>query len=182
MPTLHQQKDFLEKDLYDALRWLFIGAVAWQAAREQPGRWGRQYVLGMLTSFVQARSLYEFFFSGSIKGDDARACHFAPSWKEVPETRLYQKYMAAGMPANKRAFHLVYDRGRHSGGTGEHGPDHIIEQVFSVAKELRQLTEEFIQRAEQVFREEAQSALQKALNEAEGEANYYGIKNPFADV
>jgi len=174
-----RQRDFLERDLYDALRWLLVGAVAWEAAREQPDRWGRQYVLGMLTSFLQARALYEFYYGASAKNDDARASHFAPSWENVPKSSLYLKYMASGKPANKRAFHLVYDRAKHSGGTGESGADHIKEQVLNVARDLCKLTEKFIECPDQAFPDEARSALQKALSEAEQESNHYGIENPF---
>lgn len=169
-------QSFLEEDLYDALRWLFVGAVAWRASSEAPDRFGRLCVLGMLTSFVQARALYEFFYN-SGRGDDARARDFVPSWNE-PESHLFRNYMAARSPANKRVFHLVYNRGAHAGGPGRNSPDHVKNQVVEFAKDLRRLSELFLKRVGPDFRTSAQSALQKALQEAELEAKHYGIANP----
>ncbi len=176
MPILDKsvQKDFLEKDLYDALRWLLVGAVAWKAAPTEPDRYGHQCVLAMLTTFVQARALYEFFYATG-KGDDARAAHFAYGWNE-PKSAFYSNYMNASMPANKRVFHLVYDRGQHSGGMGSR---QLKEQVLNFASDLLNLTERFIQRVEPDFRNSAQYALDRALAEAQSAADYYGIGNPF---
>lgn len=167
---------FLEDDLYDALRWLFVGAVAWKAAKELPNQFGRLEVLGMLTSFVQARSLYEFFYQNG-HGDDARVRDFAPAWNEGA-SRVYSRYMAHGTPANKRVFHLVYQRETHAGGTGHDGPDHLKNQVVEFAKDIRKLTEVFIGVADPDFRVSVESALQRALDEAELAAKHYGINNP----
>lgn len=168
---------FLEDDLYDALRWLFVGAVTWTAAKDQPNEYGRLEVLGMSTSFVQARSLYEFFYGQPRPNDDARVRDFAPSWSE-PESAVYRKYMAYGSPANKRFFHLVYNRAAHAGGTGHDGPDHIKNQVLEFAKDIRRLTEVFIGVVPPDFRLATQDALGKALKEADLAAVHYKIKNP----
>jgi hypothetical protein len=178
---LEKKRDFLDKDLYDALRWLFVGAVAWEAARTLQDRCGRLSVLGMLTSFVQARALYEFFYS-SGKRDDARARDFSPSWDQSAKSDLYLKYMASEKPANKRVFHLVYGRSKHPGGTGEDSSDHLKNQVVNFARDLRKLTEIFIESVEPNLRVSVQSALQKALKEAEENANHYGISNPLANT
>lgn len=130
----------------------------------------------MLTSLVQARSLYEFFYNKRSQGDDARAYHCAPSWNE-PKSHLYLKYMASEKPANKRVFHLVHNRAIHSGGVGD---DHLKVQALNFAKDLRKLTEKFIVCVEPDFRDSAHYALNKALNEAAHEADHYGIDNPFA--
>jgi hypothetical protein len=172
-PTM---QSFLEEDLYDALRWLFLGAVVWSASRQLPDRFGRLCVLGMLTSFVQARALYEFFYHNG-RGDDARVRDFVPSWDE-PESHVFRKYMASRTPANKRVFHLVYKRSAHAGGPGHDGPDHLKHQVVEFAKDLRRLTELLVDRVEPDFRNSAQSALRKALQEAELEAKHYGITDP----
>lgn len=103
------KKSFLTEDLYDALRWLFVGALTWAASKDQPHRCGNQDALAMFTSLTQARALYEFFYGVGEKDDDARARHFASAW-DPPKTDLYRRYMAGGKPANKRVFHLVYNR------------------------------------------------------------------------
>jgi len=172
-----KKKKFLDDDLYDALRWLFEGAVAWQAASTLPERYRHQRVLGMYTSLVQARALYEFFYSCSKKADDARAIDFAPSWNESTST-LYTTYMASGKPSNKRVFHLVYDRSARSGGTGHDGPDHLKNQVLEFAKDLCRVTHVFAGCVKPEFRDNVQAALQKALSEAESAAQFYGIANP----
>ncbi len=174
MATSDEKREFLEKDLYDALRWAFVGAITWLATEGQPER-----VLGMNTNFVQARALYEFFYTKGNKPDDARALDFAPSWTE-PRSPLYLKYMNNQTPANKRVFHLVYGRSgaANAGGAGHNGPDHLKNQVIEFAKDLRRLTEEFIKCVEPQFRDIARTALDKALIEANKTADYYRIPNP----
>lgn len=176
MPTQDEKSKFLKEDLYDSLRWLFVGTVAWHAARVQPDRCPHQMVLGMYTNLVQARALYEFFYSRG-KRDDARAVDFAPAWRPVPSS-LYSNYMAGGKPANKRVFHLVYDRSAHPAGPGHVADDHINKKVLEFAKELRQITEEFVKCVQPHFRAIVQSALDSALQEAKSTANGYGVTNP----
>lgn len=171
------KEKFVTDDLYDALRWLFVGAVTWEASRSQPHRCENQDVLGMFASLTQARALYEFFYGPKEQGDDARACHFASAWKP-DKTDLYRKYMAAGKPANKRLFHLVYNRASHAGGPGHDGPDHLKNQVLNFAKDLRGLTERFADSMETDFRGSVRHALRKALEEAKLVADHYRIANP----
>jgi hypothetical protein len=174
------KKSFLEEDLYDALRWLFVGAVTWEASRNQPHRCGNQDVLAMFTSFSQARALYEFFYANGRQHDDARACDFTSTSAWHPtETNLYRTYMAGHKPANKRVFHLVYSRSSHAGGPGHDGPDHLKNQVLEIAKDIRSLTEQLANSADTGFRHSIRHALQKALQEAKLTANLYGIANPF---
>jgi hypothetical protein len=178
MPILDRstKERFLADDPYNALRWLFEGAIAWKAALERPERAGRhQSVFGMYMSLVEARALYEFFYKEGKAGrdDDARACHFG--WKPPREVPLYSEYMKREKPANKRVFHLVYNRSAHAGGTG---PDELNKRVLEFAKDLRRLTEEFARKAEPDFCDGIQRALQKALQETELAANHYGIPNP----
>lgn len=178
-PTLEDRKKFLEDDLSDALKGLFVGAVVWEAA-DKSERCPFQKALGMMTSLVQARSLYEFYSSKNATAyDDARAQHFAPSWTER-ESDLYNDYMAGGKPANKRVFHLVYFRSERSGGPiGEHdGPEHIKNKVLEFAKDLHRLTKEFIKCVEPHFRDTAERGLQKALKGAEEAAKGCNIDNP----
>jgi hypothetical protein len=131
----------------------------------------------MYVSLVQARALYEFFYDPEKQKDDARARHFASAWKPR-ESDLYGRYMAGGKPANKRVFHLVYNRGLRAGGSGRDGPDHLKNQVLEFAKDLRRLTEEFASNADAAFRGSVQYALQEALKEAELAADHYGIAIP----
>ena len=183
MPTLDMQNEFLEKDLSDALRWLFVGAVVWKAADEKPERCCHQKALGMFMSFAQARALYEFYCKEgktSTKGgvsDDARAWEFCDSWT-IPNSSLYRDYMSMGKPANKRVFHLVYARSTKAGGPGHSGPTHINEQVLNSARDLRLITETFAKSVKQEFTSLVQSALQKGLEEAEKTATLFGIANP----
>ena len=174
VPDRATLESFLKDDLYDALRWLFEGAVSWESARRNTARAARhQSVLGMYASLVQARALYEFFYKEE-KNDAARAKHFAPTWKPQ-KTQLYQKYMDRLRPANKRVFHLVYNRTIQAGGSGQ---DELKNQVLEFAKDLRKITEEFAHNASTDFRDGIQFALNKALQEAELAANHYSIPNP----
>lgn len=172
-----EKKEFIDRDLYDALKWLFIGAVAWDAACKQPERHGRLWTLGMSTCFVQARALYEFFFGVARKGDDARARDFAPGWSE-PESFLYVKYMSSGKPANKRLFHLVYDRSIYANGPGHTGPHHIKNQAINFANDLARPTKVFAGQVEPAFGSSVESALYRALEDAQLAADYYGTGNP----
>lgn len=178
IPDNSTKEKFLREDLYDALRWLFVGALTWSASRNQPHRCGNQDALAMFTSLTQARALYEFFYGVGEKDDDARARHFASAW-DPPKTDLYRRYMAGGKPANKRVFHLVYNRPAHAGGPGQDGSDHLKNQVLEFAKDLRSLTEQLANSAATEFRESIGRALEKALQEAKLTADVYGIANPF---
>jgi hypothetical protein len=173
MPTLDEKTEFLQKDLLNSLRWLFVNAVVWHAS-------AKERLTAMYTCFVEARALYEFYFSKhTTQSDDARAKHFADSWTE-PESALYVKYMASHRPAQKRLFHLVYGRSKpeNAGGPGQEGSDHLKNQVLDVAKDLRKITERFVVSVRSEFRDFAQAALDKALGEAGEKAREYGITNP----
>jgi hypothetical protein len=180
MPTANalEMKDFLEEDLYDALRWTFVSAVAWHASDCGPER-----VFEMNTNFVQARALYEFYFGDKDtkerKPDDARARDFGGSWNETG-TDLYLKYMCGGKPANKRVFHLVYGRSSpdNAGGPGPDGDDHIKNQVLEFARDLHRTTERFIECADKQFCDIVRTTLNQALAEAAKTADFYGIRNP----
>lgn len=180
MPAIDQEakEKFLRYDLYDALRWLFVGAVAWQAAQTKPEWAGHnRIVLGMFTSLVQARALYEFFCgSNNRRPDDARSCDFrwAPG-----ATALYSKYMATGQPANKRVFHLVYHRSRHPGGVRQAQLKH---QVLAFAKELCWLTDQLARNSDEGFRRKIKSALRRALRQADIAAKEYDIPNPLEEA
>jgi hypothetical protein len=175
--ALDERKNFLDEDLSDALKGLFVGAVVWVAA-DTSERCPFQKGLGMFTSLVQARALYEFYSPKPAEDDDARASHFAPNWRRTGVTSLYTKYMGRGMPANKRVFHLVYGRSAHAGGPGHDGPDHIKNQVLEFAKDLRHLTQRFAQSVDSDFRESVERALGKALAGGAEAANGCGIINP----
>jgi hypothetical protein len=177
---LEERIKFLENDLADALKGLFVGAVIWKAADTSeicPFQKG----IGMFASFLQARALYEFYHSkGSGKDDDARAKDFAPAWDVAQQSDLYKQYMAPGRPANKRLFHLVYFRSEHSGGPiGEHdGPEHLKNRVLDFAKDLIRLTEDFINSVEPQFHESAERALQTGRTGGNEAAKACGIANP----
>jgi len=177
VPDDSTKQAFLRDDLYDALRWLFVGAVTWEASRNQPHRCANQDALAMFTSLTQARALYEFFYGLGEQDDDARARHFASAW-DPPKPDLYRRYMAGGKPANKRVFHLVYNRPAHAGGSGQDGPAHLKNQVLEFARDLRKLTEKFADSADVNFRDGIRHAFQKALQEAKLAANHYGITDP----
>jgi hypothetical protein len=176
--TVAERKKFLEDDLSDALKGLFVGAVVWQAGDDSDFQKG----LGFFTSIVQARALYEFYCSPKqAEADDARARDFGHLWtSQKSASSLYRKYMAKGKPANKRVFHLVYLRQRHSGGAiQEHdGPDHIKHQVLHFAKDLQRLTQEFAKTVDADFQKSVTCALQKALDGAQQAADCCKIPNP----
>ncbi len=168
-----QLKKFLEEDLFDSLRWLFEGAIAWKAEQEKTRH---QKVLAMYTSLVQARSLYDFFFKEALKNDDARLVHFT-GWK--PENAFCKKYLDHGQAGNKRIFHLVYNRSQHNGGESNSEHDHLKEQVLEIAKTFFDLTKEFVNRANQNYKDTIQQVLNKTILEAREAAEFYGIDNPF---
>jgi hypothetical protein len=158
--------------LLNALRWLFVNAVVWHASDIRPESENRPELLpAMYTSFVEARGLYEFYFSKSKRdGDDARVCHFtnANSWAEPPSS-LYLKYMGPKTPAQKRVFHLVYGRSKEENarGPGHDDRSHLKYQVLVLAKDLRRITESFISSAAPRFQSLVQAALDGALAEAQ---------------
>ena len=173
--TSKVEEEFLRDDLYDALRWLFEGAIVWEAARRSlPDTVRHLRVLGMFTSLVQARALYEFYYKSGWN-DDFRVKDFAPKWKPT-ESPLYKRYMDRSQPAQKRVFHLVRNRKLHAGGVG---PDALNHQVLNFATDLRNLTEEFGKNADTIFQGEIQSTLARSIQEAHRAAQYYHIPNPF---
>lgn len=176
-------ESFLNDDLYDALKWLFVGAVTWYA---HPEAEDKDYLraLGMFTCFVQARALYEFFYCAAktpapaAKGSTAFAQQFVPLWKANDPQKLYEQYMAKDTPAQKRVFHLVYGRSEFSGGTAVDESEDLKNQVLSFAKDLKRLTEEFASCLAGRDRQLVEDALQNALQASETLAKRYGKSNP----
>ena len=181
IPDNSTKEKFLREDLYDALRWLFVGALTWSASRNQPHRCGNQDALAMFTSLTQARALYEFFYGVGEKDDDARARHFASAW-DPPKTDLYRRYMAGGKPANKRVFHLVYNRPAHAGGPGQDGSDHLKNQVLEFAKDLRSLTEQLANSAATEFRESIGRALVESASRGQAHSGRVRHRKPIRRV
>jgi hypothetical protein len=181
--TQQEMEEFLEKDFYNALRWLFVNAVVWHASDIRPVSENRPELLpAMYASFVEARALYEFYFSQRDVNDDARVRHFftsANSWTEQPST-LYEDYMGPRTPAQKRVFHLVYGRSKekNAGGPGDDDRSHLKHQVLILAKDLRRITESFANSAAPEFQSLVRAALDGALDEAQKTATLYAIPNP----
>lgn len=164
------------EDLRDTLKWLLVGALIWEASKGKQVC-PNQDALGMFTSFVQARALYEFFCEKKKDHkDDARAADFCDSW-DPPESALYARY---GKPLNKRVFHPVYGRSeeKSAGASGPCGPDHLNQQVIEFANELLQITKRFAQCVKPEYRHLVQSALQRALDDAYNAAGDLGIPTP----
>src|SRR5260370_15101048 len=124
-----EMKKFLEDYLSHALKELFVGAVAWEAADVDQGRSELcpfQRDLGMYASFVQACALYEFYSPKKKKQpkkgqqeDDARASDFVPEgkWTEKGSaSKLYSDDMDNETQANKRVFHLFTVQDAHHSG------------------------------------------------------------------
>ncbi len=135
-----------------------------------------QDALGMFTSFMQARSLYEFYYGKKSTGrdDDARAKQFMTTSFD-PKSSLGPRYMYKSgkeMPVNKRLFHMVYDRGRHEGIKGE---------VLSIALDLQRITKKFAEHAKPEFKPLIEHALGDALKDADYAASKHKIANPFRD-
>ncbi len=175
------REEFLRDDFYNALRYLFEGAIAWDAWKqsENDAFW-HQGALGMYTTFMEARALYDFFHKRKTPndGDNARADHFVLRW-EGSKSDVYLRYMAQRKPVNKRMFHLIYARRAHSGETATAGP--LKEQVLNVARDLCELSREFAKHIkDSMLQDVARTALKSALCEAKKAANHYGIANPLA--
>lgn len=176
---MDRNKTLFFGDLKDALKWLLVGAVVWEAAkRKQPCP--NQDALGMFTNFVQARALYEFYYKKEHDLDDARAKDFCDYW-QPPTSALYARYVVKGRPLNKRVFHLVYGRSEEpcAGASGTSGPDHVNLQVLEFARELLQITEMFVQCVKREFKELAQSALADGYHDTQNASNALGIPIPF---
>ncbi|HXM13040.1 MAG TPA: hypothetical protein VN946_24020 [Terriglobales bacterium] len=189
MPSHEEKLSFLREDLLDTLKWLFVGAIAWEGAKnrnlcrfdaEKRACSPKLTVMAMYTTLNLARTLYEFFHTENRGGDNARAVDFSTSWDRSARSQVYINYMAPGMPVNKRISHLVYNRALHSGGTGHEGQDHLNKQVVSAAEDILGLTKKFVLMIDDVaLRAEAQSALDGALAEADTVAKAYGVTNRF---
>jgi hypothetical protein len=177
------EEEFLKKDLYESLKWLFVGAVTW-CARPLEKDSHQLRGLGMFACFVQARALYEFFNSterGTLEsGSTASSADFDfPRQKPCDPEQLYSKYMAKNTPAQKRVFHLVYDRAGWAGGSATDESDHLKNRVLDFAKDLKRLTKEFASSVtEEKYRELVECALARALQDGHELAVKYGISDP----
>jgi len=181
MPTEAEKVSFLDEDFYDCLRWLVVAAHAWDAPQD---RIAHQKVLAMMTAFVQARALYEFYRPRSGGGDDdgARAHDFCPAGADVsklvdshPELR---RYLGHGEAANKRLFHLVYGRSGHSGGNQPDESDDLKDQVRLVAERMVAVTRRFVHLAKSDYKQRIEDALTKALDDGCRAARAYGLDTP----
>ncbi len=173
------RKQFLKEDLYNALRYLFEGAIAWYAWKQNKENCRHQGALAMYTAFMEARALYEFFYNQNplkSNSDDARATDFAARWK-ADESEVYRDYFARSKPANKRMFHLVYLRSEKSGETNTKGP--LKDQVLNVAMDLLDMTRKFVENCDDpACCELARRALQNALDDGQKAADHYCVANP----
>lgn len=177
-----EMEAFLEHDLRDALKGLFVSAVSWAAHPEQSDERGVRG-LAMYANLVQARALYEFFFgeqarNSPIIGGDARALDFVSSWTPSDSRNLYATFMGKGAAAQKRVFHLVYGRPGYSGGTEPDESDHLKNQVRAFAEHIRDLTTEFARKLQPHHRALVEASLQDALATAGAVANDYGVTLP----
>jgi hypothetical protein len=192
MRSAENRNDFLKKDLADALKGLFVAAVVWTAAAEAERTHKKEicpFLKGIAASasFVQARALYDFYDPKKsrkpkgFQGENACASHFAqkPEWTERDfQSDLYDRYLDNQSPANKRVFHLVYDRSDFSGGIELDESDHLKNQPLGFAKDLHNVTKYFITRVEECFRDAAKTALEDASKAADQAAAGCGIQNP----
>jgi hypothetical protein len=179
MPGDNEKVAFLRADFYDTLRWMLVGAVTWKAAPTWKA-FPHLIVVGMYTALERSRTLYEFFYAGNGRNDDARAEQFASVWNSADQSALYKKYMGPRKPVNKRISHLVWKRSAHSGGTLADGSDQLNKQVLPCARDLLAITKKFIALITPgLIRDAAQFALDKALEEARSTAEKYRIDNPF---
>ena len=184
-PTEDDKREFLKEDLRETLKELVVGAVMWQAAKtaDKTERCPHQAAVGMFTAYVQARALYEFFYKkrGSNDDDDARASDFTKTGKEWAPSKvgLLDDYLGEWKPANKRIFHLVYWRSKHSGGTGNDGGESDLNnQVLKVTCGILKVTGEFVKNIHEDFDDDVRSAWSFASEEARKRAKDYGILNP----
>ena len=178
---------FLRDDFRDSLKWLFVGAVTWWA---HPLECDKDYLraLGMFTSLVQARALYDFFYRrGQAElqlGGTASAKHFVPSWQAPDDPdHLYSNYMSWGRPAQRRVFHIVYGRDTPEGGSMGDGSEELNSRVLDFAKDLKRITQEFAKRLVGTpeldrYCELVECALTKSLDEGCELAKTYGIPDP----
>lgn len=191
MRSAENRNDFLKKDLADALKALFVAAVVWTAAAEAERTHKKEicpFVKGIAASasFVQARALYDFYDPKKsrklrgFQGESACACHFvARKWTEKDfQSDLYDRYLDNQKPANKRVFHLAYERSVFSGGIELDESDHLKNQPLGFAKDLHNVTKYFITRVEECFRDAANTALEDAIEAANQAAAGCGIPNP----
>jgi hypothetical protein len=196
MNTNEEMNKFLSNDFFNALKELFVGAVTWEAHPEHKDH-NHIRLLGMSTSFLQARALYEFFYKPKnydpsknipTDGGNAYAHHFVCSWNPSdaclwsPQdvASLYSNFMADGTSVQKREFHLVYCRSEKHGGTEGDELTHLKNRVRDFAVDLLRLTKEFVDKVKPEFRDSAQSALDRSLVEAQNLANEYNIPNPLS--
>jgi hypothetical protein len=190
MRSAENVNDFLKKDLADALKALFVAAVVWTAAAEAERTHKKEncpFVKGIAASanFVQARALYDFYNPKKsrkprgVPGETACADHFAQNWTEKDfQSYLYDRYLDDQKPANKRVFHLAYERSDFSGGKELDESDHLKNQPLGFAKDLHDITKHFITRVEERFRDAAKTALEDAIKAANQAAAGCGIPNP----
>jgi len=75
---------------------------------------------------------------------------------------LYWDYMRPRAPAQKRLFHLVYDRAEHAGGPGHDSRHHIKWQTARFAEDLKRLTQLFIDDCAAAYKLSATYALGRA--------------------
>lgn len=183
--TLDAQRAFLQSDLADALKWVFLGALTWVAAGPDGAndRIPHQRVVGLNTVLLQGRALYEFFYQEPRSrtdplrfGDSAWAGDFVENW-QPPGSDLYAEYMGNQTPVQKRAAHLVYGRTEYHGGDKDDETTHISSQVMAFAKDLHRVAVDFARRVRPEYAEAAMKALNSARAEGDRIAAYWTGRN-----
>ena len=180
MATDDEINQLLRDDLTNDFACLCVAAVTWHAAEICGERTPHQKMIAMNAAILHARALYEFFLGPPPKLDDARAADF--SFTPKP-TSLYLEYMYSKKPieapANKRLFHLVYNRSKHSGGDAKDERTHIKEQALPFARDLLSLTGQFVASLPTKFEESARSIISTALSKSDEVATHTAFLIPY---
>jgi hypothetical protein len=141
---------FIEEDLYNELRWLLVAASEWNAATTKDVEPANHFlVVTMDSTFLHARSLYEFFIDAQILN---------PQWNpkqntayakrdfniSIAPTSTYTRYIDG---IHKRLFHLDINRpSPEKRGVPIPGKD-INDKVMVVAQDVLDLWDNFAAQA-----------------------------------
>jgi hypothetical protein len=178
---------YIEKDLYNELRWLLCAATEWDAHDKLIGEPPQVpkikepcfhlKVYTMDSAFLHARSLYEFFTATEAAVKRNAKKDLKLTWRDYGSKgpQKSQRYSKFIKPLHGRAMHI--EKGRA-------GLDEVKKEVLNFASDILNLWNRFSRSSDLV---QYSGLLDQARKKAVGEANKvaeqykrWGYKSPFS--
>ncbi len=159
--TKEESLNFIDKHLYNELRWLICAAASWKVVKDKgtAGFPSHFIVFTMDSAFLHSRALFEFFTHTNPNSKPNLVTYQNFNCTRL-ESELYHNWMG---PLH---CYLMHIENRESSGNIIDGK-HLNEMVFEFAVEIVRLWKEFSNQVDADYKKSLDLVLEKVISEAE---------------